>query len=205
MPSNAPSGQTFAYEGSHGKFQEADFDLKPIEMGARVYLPSLGRFLSIDSVQGGTPNAYVYALDPVNQSDLSGQFIPLILGAIFLAGLAYDAYQYHKHPSPVNAIWLGVDLIPGGAEVGAAKDAGKIALTEAHISLDAYHAAHAGQTGKIISRSQIAQTLVRGARYKDIRTGRSVKYDGVYAVIHEGNKIISAHKYGLRKICKRLK
>jgi hypothetical protein len=41
-------------------------------MGARVYLPSIGRFTSVDPVQGGTPNPYTYVTDPVNDFDLSG-------------------------------------------------------------------------------------------------------------------------------------
>ncbi len=42
-------------------------------MGARLYNPETGRFLSIDPVLGGNVNRWTYPADPVNSSDLSGE------------------------------------------------------------------------------------------------------------------------------------
>lgn len=41
-------------------------------MGARLYQPATGRFLSPDPVLGGGANAYSYPTDPVNMSDTTG-------------------------------------------------------------------------------------------------------------------------------------
>ncbi|MBE3014933.1 DNRLRE domain-containing protein [Microbispora sp. NEAU-D428] len=48
-------------------------------MGVRLYDPSLGRFLQLDPVEGGSANAYEYCMgDPVNCTDLDGKWAFLV-------------------------------------------------------------------------------------------------------------------------------
>jgi RHS repeat-associated protein len=46
-----------------------------IAMGARSYIPQLGRFLQTDPIPGGSANAYTYVFgDPINSNDPSGEY-----------------------------------------------------------------------------------------------------------------------------------
>jgi len=81
LPGNAA---TERYTGRWDK--KLDSSSQIIEMGARPYDPDLGRFLSIDPIEGGSHNNYDYAnADPVNEYDLDGQCPVCVIVAIRLA------------------------------------------------------------------------------------------------------------------------
>ncbi|HEX5556387.1 MAG TPA: DNRLRE domain-containing protein [Gaiellales bacterium] len=67
------SGVTGRY-GWVGSYQrEGDITTGDLLMGSRIYEPTLGRFLQVDPVTGGSANSYDYTnQDPINESDTSG-------------------------------------------------------------------------------------------------------------------------------------
>ncbi len=104
---NATIDTTYGYVGGYQKTSESSLAIAPIQMGARVYIPGLGRFEQVDPVEGGTENDYAYPTDPVNHNDLTGKCIgPLILFCTTEAAQAFIVIY--------NVLTLALEAAGGG-------------------------------------------------------------------------------------------
>jgi RHS repeat-associated protein len=75
-PEQLTGNLDFGWLGEHQRPTEHESILDTIEMGARQYLPGLGRFIEPDPVEGGSSNDYDYVgADPLNALDLDGRCI----------------------------------------------------------------------------------------------------------------------------------
>jgi RHS repeat-associated protein len=95
---NPKSGKAGRFGWLGGKKRRTELPSGVIQMGVRSYVPAIGRFISVDSVPGGSANAYDYAdADPINNFDLSGET------TLCRTQLNYPHASHHK-PGRVNVV-----------------------------------------------------------------------------------------------------
>ncbi|WP_343243089.1 DNRLRE domain-containing protein [Streptomyces sp. SID12501] len=189
-----------------GKQRSSETVTSAILMGVRLYDPTIGRFLQIDPVPGGSANAYDYCGgDPVNQFDLDGQsfwgrtwsfvknhrttiltvgsFIPVVGEGFAVAAMisgAYDAYNDYRHGDYVGAALDVAGVFSGGASYGYRFAARSAERRAARLARGRY------ATRRAFHRARRAMKR-RGIRYHRYRSysdrfgwGAGAAYEGRY-------------------------
>lgn len=162
-PQNA-SDISMGWAASPVRKQEKLFSLAVMQMGARVYVPSLGRFLQMDPVEGGTPNAYAYVLDPINYADYSGQWgLPKWVKAVAIAVVV--AVVVVGVVACVASVACGAVVAGAAASVGAAVTAAAGAIAATTMAVARVGSAVVTRAGAAISAvgSAVTNTIARGA------------------------------------------
>jgi RHS repeat-associated protein len=192
VPANSIPGLTTDYLGANGISSESDFMIRPVQMGARVYIPELGRFLQADPIEGGSVNNYTYALDPINQKDVNGKWvIAVFLAVVTVVSIVIAVHSIIvaiKNPTPTNIAIAAFDTagaataaVTGGGSVVAARVASAGLETGARAASTASKTAVLQanrQAGKEAEAIAMQQAKAKYAKDYELRAQQYIKVNG---------------------------
>ncbi len=108
----------YGWLGRYRKLADPGLSTVLVQMGARTYLPVLGRFLQVDPVLGGSANDYDYVgADPINGYDLDGRWMVTWRGCSLLClsvGIGRDRHKkwYKSFGIACCSLGAGISIAP---------------------------------------------------------------------------------------------
>jgi RHS repeat-associated protein len=189
VPDNSPGSMDYGWLGQHQRPYEHTGALALVQMGVRPYSPLLGRFLSVDPVDGGSANDYDYvAGDPINAMDLDGNsWFSSIVSAVTKV-----AQVVSWIPGPIGAIASGVAAV-GNAIQGNWGAAAMYAFGTVTGGLGAAVIKTAKAIGKVTSTARAFRAAVKSKFAPDLFRHPHL---GVGSRLF-GNKTIAGGREGL--------